>query len=42
MIVTGGHPVALGFVHLPDTADAERWSGASALRPLGGGWYLTV
>lgn len=42
MIVTGGHPVAHGFVYLPDPADAERWEGASSLRPLGNGWYLTV
>ncbi len=42
MIVTGGHPVAHGFVYLPDPADAERWDGAVSLRPLGNGWYLTV
>lgn len=42
MIVTGGHPAANGFVYLPDPADAERWDGATSLRPLGGSWYLTV
>ncbi len=42
MVVTGGHPVAHGFVYLPDPADVERWDGATSLRPLGGGWYLTV
>ena len=42
MVVTGGHPAAIGFVYLPDPAYAERWDGATSLRPLGGGWYLTV
>ena len=42
MVVTGGHPVALGFVYLPDPADSERWDGTASLRPLGDGWYLTV
>jgi hypothetical protein len=42
MIVTGGHPEALGFVHLPDADDVEGWDGPAALRSLGGDWYLTV
>lgn len=42
MIVTGGHPVAQGFVHLPDATAALEWSEPTELEPLGGDWYLTV
>lgn len=42
MVVTGGHPVAMGFVYLPDPDDASTWEDATGLRSLGGGWYLTT
>jgi protein-S-isoprenylcysteine O-methyltransferase Ste14 len=41
MVETGGHPMAMGFVYLPDPDDASTWDDPD-LRPLGGGWYLTT
>lgn len=42
MVITGGHPVAHGFVYLPDTHAVIAWPGPTELEPLGGDWYLTV
>lgn len=42
MIVTGGEGAANGLVYLADTDALERWPGPTALKPLGGDWYVTV
>lgn len=42
MIVTGGDGAANGLVYLTDTDALKRWPGPTALKPLGGGWYVTV
>jgi hypothetical protein len=42
MIVTGGEGAANGLVYLADADALERWPGPTALKPLGGDWFVTV
>lgn len=42
MIVTGGEGAANGLVYLAHVDALERWPGPTALKPLGGDWYVTV